>query len=135
MRGRVQEVPVKCRLAQKITGTRNRAITAINRERSGSTVWIASEPGDILISQNCMACFAYARANEKIRPGAPGGFPYRFGKARLERDDFGSNRHPALSLCLSMSFFAKPPPFIPSPACGGGIKGGGCGTCSSAPAV
>src|SRR5713226_5864975 len=30
-------------------------------------------------------------------------------KATLERDDFSSNRHPALS-CLSMSFFAKPVP-------------------------
>ena len=30
--------------------------------------------------------------------------------ARLEQDDFSSNRHPALSLCLSMSFFAKPVP-------------------------
>jgi tripartite-type tricarboxylate transporter receptor subunit TctC len=28
----------------------------------------------------------------------------------LEQDDFSSNRHPALSLCLSMSFFAKPVP-------------------------
>src|SRR6516165_3578443 len=28
----------------------------------------------------------------------------------LERDDFSSNRHPALPLCLSMSFFAKPVP-------------------------
>jgi hypothetical protein len=30
--------------------------------------------------------------------------------AYLEQDDFSSNRHPALSLCLSMSFFAKPLP-------------------------
>ena len=37
---------------------------------------------------------------------------------RLEQDDFSSNRHPALTLCLSMSFFAKPVPTF-------------CGTCSS----
>ena len=30
--------------------------------------------------------------------------------ATLERDDFSSNRHPALPLCLSMSFFARPVP-------------------------
>src|SRR5271165_6878783 len=28
----------------------------------------------------------------------------------VRQDDFSSNRHPALSLCLSMSFFAKPVP-------------------------
>jgi hypothetical protein len=28
----------------------------------------------------------------------------------LEQDDFSLNRHPALALCLSMSFFAKPVP-------------------------
>jgi hypothetical protein len=35
----------------------------------------------------------------------------RWAPARaLEQDDFSSNRHPALALCLSMSFFAKPVP-------------------------
>ena len=29
-------------------------------------------------------------------------------QGRLERDDISSNRHPALSSCLSMSFIAKP---------------------------
>src|SRR6516164_65839 len=30
--------------------------------------------------------------------------------AALERDDFSSNHHPALSFCLSMIFFRKPVP-------------------------
>src|SRR6516165_12258974 len=30
----------------------------------------------------------------------------------LEPDGFSSNRHPALSFCLSMSFFAKPVPLL-----------------------
>src|SRR5216683_6492999 len=38
-------------------------------------------------------------------------------KATLERDDFSSNRHPALS-CLSMSFFAKPAPTFAGHALG-----------------
>jgi hypothetical protein len=29
-------------------------------------------------------------------------------RLRCEQDDFSSNRHPALALCLRMSFFAKP---------------------------
>ncbi len=32
-------------------------------------------------------------------PAEPGGLP-----VMLERDDFSSNRHPALSLCLSIIF-------------------------------
>jgi hypothetical protein len=35
-----------------------------------------------------------------------------------ERDDFSSNRHPALSFCLSMIFFGKPVPTFPDHALG-----------------
>src|SRR5258705_11820696 len=34
----------------------------------------------------------------------------------LERDDFSSNRHPALSFCLSMIFSEKPVPTFPDHA-------------------
>ena len=34
----------------------------------------------------------------------------------LELDDFSSNRHPALSFCLSMIFFGKPVPTFPDHA-------------------
>jgi hypothetical protein len=34
----------------------------------------------------------------------------------LERDDFSSNHHPALSFCLSMIFFGKPVPTFPDHA-------------------
>jgi hypothetical protein len=40
----------------------------------------------------------------------------------LQRDDFSSNRHPALSLCLSMSFFAKPVPTFAGHAVGSRSK-------------
>jgi len=30
--------------------------------------------------------------------------PYTYDAVRLERDDFSSNHHPALALCLSMIF-------------------------------
>ncbi|WP_207234531.1 hypothetical protein, partial [Bradyrhizobium sp. Leo170] len=33
-----------------------------------------------------------------------------------ERDDFSSNRHPALALCLSMIFFGKPVSTFPDHA-------------------
>src|SRR5947199_3189365 len=36
--------------------------------------------------------------------------------ARLERDDFPSNRHPTLSFCLSMIFFGKPVSTFPDHA-------------------
>src|SRR5882672_10235999 len=39
---------------------------------------------------------------------------------RLERDDFSSIRHPALSFCLSMIFFGKPVSTFPDHALGGG---------------
>src|SRR5258705_11673982 len=39
---------------------------------------------------------------------------------RLERDDFSSSRHPALSFCLSMIFFGKPVSTFPDHALGGG---------------
>src|SRR5262249_21686053 len=54
---------------------------------------------------------------------------FRASRARgvtLERDDYSSNHHPALPLCLSMFFSRKSPTLYPSPACGGG-KGGGFG--------
>ena len=41
----------------------------------------------------------------------------------LEQDDLSSNRHPALSPCLSMSFFAKSPTLYPSPLAGEGRVG------------
>src|SRR6478609_3192242 len=41
---------------------------------------------------------------------------------RLERDDFSSNRHPALSFCLSMISFGKPAPTFPDHALGGGAR-------------
>src|SRR6516165_6612658 len=44
--------------------------------------------------------------------------PYTYDAVRLERDDFSSNRHPALALCLSMSFFAKPVPTFAGHAVG-----------------
>jgi len=37
-------------------------------------------------------------------------------EVELERDDFSSNRHPALSFCLSMVFFGKPVPTFPDHA-------------------
>ena len=36
----------------------------------------------------------------------------------LERDDFSSNRHPAVCICLSMIFFGKPVPTFPDHALG-----------------
>src|ERR1700737_414506 len=36
--------------------------------------------------------------------------------ANLERDAFSSNRHPALSFCLSMILFGKPVPTFPDHA-------------------
>ncbi|WP_207234675.1 hypothetical protein, partial [Bradyrhizobium sp. Leo170] len=43
----------------------------------------------------------------------------------LERDDFSSNRHPTLALCLSMIFFGKPVSTFPDHALvassGGGL--------------
>ncbi|MFH0302859.1 hypothetical protein AAFX91_38005, partial [Bradyrhizobium sp. 31Argb] len=36
----------------------------------------------------------------------------------LKRDDFSSNRHLALALCLSMIFFGKPVPTFPDHALG-----------------
>src|SRR6266568_6819967 len=45
------------------------------------------------------------------------GFPDFIPMMRsLERDDFSSNRHPALSFCLSMIFFGKPVPTFPDHA-------------------
>ena len=37
----------------------------------------------------------------------------------LERDDFSSNRHPALCFCLSMIFFEKPVSTFPDHALAG----------------
>ena len=42
-----------------------------------------------------------------------------FGRPTLERDDFSSNHHPALALCLSMIFFRKPVPTFRDHALGG----------------
>src|SRR3974390_3538952 len=36
------------------------------------------------------------------------GAPHRFERLPLKRDDFSSNRHPALAYCWSMIFFRRP---------------------------
>ena len=53
-----------------------------------------------------------------IAPPPLQGFTELVETRQLERDDFSSNRHPALPLCLSMSFFAKPVPTFAGHALG-----------------
>ena len=82
-------------------------------QRIGPTPWVLWLVKPIARPDKVVGRDKVGSIGHNAAPTQDGG---ALGTLRLERDDFSSNRHPALSFCLSMIFFGKPVPTFPDHA-------------------